>query len=59
MNNTPSKIAASAVLMVVFLIDALLYIWTSVTDIWGFVTLASVYVVSLLIAAGIVSIINK
>jgi len=58
MNNT-SKIAASVVLMVVFLVDAVLYIWQVPENDWSYLALATVYAVSLLIAAGIVSVLNK
>jgi ABC-type transport system involved in cytochrome c biogenesis permease subunit len=59
MNNTPSKIAASVVLMVVFLVDAVLYVWQVPENDWSYLALATVYAVSLLIAAGIVSVLNK
>ncbi len=59
MSNTPSKIAASVVLMVVFLVDAVLYIWQVPENDWSYLALATIYAVSLLIAAGIVSILNK
>lgn len=59
MSNTPSKIAASVVLMVVFLVDAVLYIWQVPENDWSYLALATVYAVSLLIAAGIVSILNR
>jgi len=58
MNNT-SKIAASVVLMVVFLVNAVLYIWQVPENDWSYLALATVYAVSLLIAAGIVSVLNK
>ncbi|MBU0685792.1 MAG: hypothetical protein KJ653_08105 [Candidatus Thermoplasmatota archaeon] len=59
MSNTPSKIAASVVLMVIFLVDAMLYIWQVPENDWSYLALATVYAVSLLIAAGIVSVLNK
>ncbi len=59
MSNTPSKIAASVVLMVVFLVDAVLYIWQVPENNWSYLALATIYAVSLLIAAGIVSVLNK
>jgi len=59
MSNTPSKIAASVVLMAVFPIDAVLYIWQVPENDWNYLALATVYTVSLLIAAGIVSVLNK
>ena len=58
MSNT-SKIAASVVLMVVFLVDAVLYIWQVPENDWSYLALATVYAVSLLVAAGIVSVLNK
>jgi len=59
MSNTLSKIAASVVLMVIFLIDAVLYIWQVLENDWSYLALATVYAVSLLIAASIVSVLNK
>jgi hypothetical protein len=58
MSNT-SKIAASVVLMVVFLVDAVLYVWQVPENDWSYFALVTVYAVSLLIAAGIVSVLNK
>ena len=58
MSNT-SKIAACITLMIIFVVDAVLYMWAIPENIWSYLALATVYVVSLLVAAGVVSILNK
>ncbi|MFH1579752.1 MAG: hypothetical protein ABIE25_06295 [Thermoplasmatota archaeon] len=58
-NNIAAKIASSIVLMLIFIVDAVLYIWQVPENDWSYLALATVYAVSLLIAAGIVSVLNK
>lgn len=59
LSNTSSKVAACITLMVIFVVDAVLYMWDIPESIWSYLALATVYVVSLLVAAGIVSMLNK
>jgi len=59
MSNNIAKITSSVILMVIFMVDAVLYIWQVPENDWSYLALATVYAVSLLIAAGIVSVLNK
>lgn len=59
LSNAPSKIAACITLMIIFVVDAVLYMWAIPDSVWSYMALATVYAVSLLVAAGVVSILNK
>ena len=59
LSNASSKIAACITMMIIFVVDAVLYMWEVPDSIWSYLALATVYVVSLMVAAGIRSILNK